>query len=545
MKKINLKTIITIAIMQIVLMLLITTSFAESTATITVETARLRKEASETSTVLELISQGEKIEVLSQEGNWYKVQYKQMVGYVRADLLEITNTENNENEVNAQNTNANATSNENEQTPETSIEPENQNTTNGSTENANNIETPENTQTEENNQNAENAENQENEAPEKNSENSINNEEIQENNKTQENEESTLGTYKTKENITVKISPLINSLNIKNIATETNINVTEIINGWAYITDQEISGWCRLDKLEKTEEAENSNEQETNTNNQSQNNEQTSNEATQNNEENTNNQEENEQTPINMVSTKYINSQTVNVRSEPSTTSSIIMQLTLNTEVQVLSEENSWYKIKVNDKEGYVASTLLSDTKQETSRGSDTPRELIGENQEEDKTNQEQNQSNNNTNQENNANNKNTTNQNQEEAVNKEPVSTNKGAEVVSYAMQFKGSKYVYGGTSPSGFDCSGLTYYVYKHFGITLVRTAAGQYSSNGTSVSKSELKPGDLVMFCNPVNHVGIYIGNGQMIHAANPSRGVTIDTINSGYYYTNYRGAKRIFN
>ena len=109
--------------------------------------------------------------------------------------------------------------------------------------------------------------------------------------------------------------------------------------------------------------------------------------------------------------------------------------------------------------------------------------------------------------------------------------------------MQYKGYPYVYGGASPSGFDCSGFTSYVYKHFGVTLSRTAAGQ-ASNGKAVKRSELQVGDLVMFCSPINHVGIYAGNNQIIHAANKARGITMDTISSGYYNTNYNCARRIF-
>ena len=96
---------------------------------------------------------------------------------------------------------------------------------------------------------------------------------------------------------------------------------------------------------------------------------------------------------------------------------------------------------------------------------------------------------------------------------------------------------------SPSGFDCSGFTSYIYKQFGVSLNRTAAGQYS-NGSAVSRSELQAGDLVMFGQSgINHVGIYMGGGMMVHAANTSRGVTTDTINSGYYNTNYVGARRV--
>ena len=122
------------------------------------------------------------------------------------------------------------------------------------------------------------------------------------------------------------------------------------------------------------------------------------------------------------------------------------------------------------------------------------------------------------------------------------PASQN-GGSVVETAKSYIGSSYVYGASGPSSFDCSGFTSYIYKQYGVSLNRTAAGQYS-NGTAVSKDELQPGDLVMFGKSgINHVGIYIGGGQMVHAANPSRGVTTDTINSGYYYNNYVGARRV--
>lgn len=115
------------------------------------------------------------------------------------------------------------------------------------------------------------------------------------------------------------------------------------------------------------------------------------------------------------------------------------------------------------------------------------------------------------------------------------------GNNVVEYAKRFLGCKYVYGGTTTNGFDCSGFTQFVYKHFGINLNRTASGQYS-NGTAVTS--LQTGDLVMFGKSgINHVGIYIGGNTFIHAANTARGVTTDTLASGYYKTNYVGARRI--
>jgi cell wall-associated NlpC family hydrolase len=113
--------------------------------------------------------------------------------------------------------------------------------------------------------------------------------------------------------------------------------------------------------------------------------------------------------------------------------------------------------------------------------------------------------------------------------------------------MQYLNYKYVSGGSSPStGFDCSGFTTYVYKNFGISLSRTSTGQ-GSNGVSVSKSNLQLGDILIFNNSSNtaigHVGIYIGNNEFIHAANPSSGVKITKLSDSYYSLRYVDARRV--
>ncbi len=120
--------------------------------------------------------------------------------------------------------------------------------------------------------------------------------------------------------------------------------------------------------------------------------------------------------------------------------------------------------------------------------------------------------------------------------------------EVVDYAKTFLGVKYVYGGSSPKGFDCSGFTKYVFAHFNVSLQRSSSAQYSTSVTKISKSELQAGDLVFFSrsagsNKVGHVGIYIGNGNFIHASSPGDVVKIDTMESGYYKTHYVGSGRV--
>ena len=119
---------------------------------------------------------------------------------------------------------------------------------------------------------------------------------------------------------------------------------------------------------------------------------------------------------------------------------------------------------------------------------------------------------------------------------------TSLGEKIVAYAMQFKGYSYVYGGATPSGFDCSGMVYYIYKQFGYNVGRTCTAQLSA-GTQVSRGNLRPGDIVVFertyttSSRATHSGIYIGNGQFIHAANSRLGVIVTSIDSEYYSSRF--------
>jgi len=124
---------------------------------------------------------------------------------------------------------------------------------------------------------------------------------------------------------------------------------------------------------------------------------------------------------------------------------------------------------------------------------------------------------------------------------------SSKGQAVAEYAKQFLGVPYVYGGTSPSGFDCSGFVYYIYKQFGVTLNRVANDQMV-NGTWVPFSEAMPGDIIGFKNKsgyVNHVGIYVGNGMMIHSPQTGEHVRYESVVSGNYSLRIAAVRRIFN
>ena len=115
---------------------------------------------------------------------------------------------------------------------------------------------------------------------------------------------------------------------------------------------------------------------------------------------------------------------------------------------------------------------------------------------------------------------------------------------IVQTSMQYIGVPYVFGGTTPSGFDCSGYVRYVFAQSGISLPRMADEQYAV-GTPISTSELRAGDLVFFSTytyGVSHVGIYLGEGNFINASS-SRGVVIDSLGNSYWSSCYIGARRI--
>lgn len=116
---------------------------------------------------------------------------------------------------------------------------------------------------------------------------------------------------------------------------------------------------------------------------------------------------------------------------------------------------------------------------------------------------------------------------------------------IVGRALGYRGTRYRWGGGSPSGFDCSGFTSYVYKHFGVKLPHSSKAQ-SKVGKYVPKSQMQAGDLVFFHTTrsgVSHVGIYIGNGQFVHASSSRGRVRTDSLNSGYYARRYVTARRI--
>lgn len=185
----------------------------------------------------------------------------------------------------------------------------------------------------------------------------------------------------------------------------------------------------------------------------------------------------------------------VNVRAAATTESEVISQTSYGVTVDVYSREGNWFKIGIGEGEAaYISADYVSVRPEDVaSRGS-----------------------------------------------------FEAGNRVVALAKKFLGTPYVYGGSSPSGFDCSGFTSYIYKQLGYNINRTAHDQLA-NGVAVSKSELKPGDIVMFkragASYVHHVGIYVGDGMMIHSPQTGDVVKYTSIVTGNYSKNYYAARRI--
>lgn len=224
------------------------------------------------------------------------------------------------------------------------------------------------------------------------------------------------------------------------------------------------------------------------------------------NSQDTNNETNNKkEEQLAVIKTVYVNTAVANLREGPSTATPKVGTAKSKDALEVVGEEKGWYKIKNGEGFAYILGSLTVNSLDEIQG------KVV------------------------------------EQTTPQTDTATNTGEAVVSYAKEFLGHPYVYGGAGPSSFDCSGFTKYVYGHFGISLSHSATAQ-ANNGTYVEKQALQLGDLVIFRDwdnaSIGHCGIYIGGGRFIHAANPTRGVVTDTLNSGYYYERYVSGRRLF-
>ncbi len=190
----------------------------------------------------------------------------------------------------------------------------------------------------------------------------------------------------------------------------------------------------------------------------------------------------------------------IRIRSAPSISDSVLGTYPAGTAIRIIGINNGWYKTQYNGLTGYIRSDFMTLTSESAIASAFS-------------------------------------------------AASTEGQEIAEFARQFVGYKYIYGSASPKsgGFDCSGLTSYVYKQFGYSISRTASQQYRNNGVSVSRAELQPGDLVFFSRnggrSVTHVGLYYGDGMFVNASTESTGVILSSLDSSWYTKTWYGAKRI--
>lgn len=294
----------------------------------------------------------------------------------------------------------------------------------------------------------------------------------------------------------IYILPVITSSIKDTIKVNTEVVVQEIAGNFAYIKYNNKYGWVRISLLQDKIA------------------------------------QPNESTNVPTTEKKgYVNVTQAIVRKSATTSSEMITALNFNSEVTIIGEENDFYKILIDNQEYYIAKRLISDTKQQvTNRGTSTRETQI-------------------------SNvvvvNENDNNQQLEEIATSTTTSaptSSVGAQISQLAQGYVGYKYVYGGASPSsGFDCSGLVYYICGQLGYKVNRTADAQVN-NGVYVEKTNLQPGDLVFFSNyktytGIGHVGIYIGDNKFVHASTATTGVIISSLNEATYIKRYVTARRI--
>lgn len=204
-----------------------------------------------------------------------------------------------------------------------------------------------------------------------------------------------------------------------------------------------------------------------------------------------------------------INANGVNFRKSPTTSGKLISSLKKGTSVEILDTLKDWHKVKIGSKVGYVTTRFVTATTAAAKASRSTEASTLSVLAASDDSNI---------------------------------------SKVIAYSKKFIGVKYVYGGNTPSGFDCSGFVGYVFKNFGVTLNRSAESMYS-NGVKVSKSALKAGDLLFFdassrksSGTIDHAGIYLGGDSFIHASSTNGQVRIQSLSE--YKGTYIGAKRVY-
>ncbi len=222
-----------------------------------------------------------------------------------------------------------------------------------------------------------------------------------------------------------------------------------------------------------------------------------------------------------------ITGQSVNLRVGPSTSHAVAAISSKHDTCSIIGLNDGWYKVLYKDKTCYIRSDYvdLTEIPYENDGAAHSPKYFrLGKSI------------------------KNTALESLIPSVTDAPSDIVKvtGDQIIVEAQKYLGTRYVNGGASPSGFDCSGLVYYVLTQLGYSSYRTPADQIK-HGSEVSKEQLKPGDLVFFsgtgASGISHVGIYAGGGQFLHAPNSRSTVSFSSLTSGYWAEHYHSGRRI--
>lgn len=467
------------------------------------DTTRIRKKASTNSEVVAVMTKGEKIEILSEENGWYKVEYKEgnskTTGYVRNDLLDVEGKKKEESkkeEVKVEETTTAA-----EKTEEKAQEEVQQDVV------------------EETNQEAE-----------------VVQEEIEENTELQ------LAT-----DADLQLLPVIFSCKTGRIVANTKVSVIEVVGNWSRIEAENQEGWVLTSKIQNSQASKS---------------EETAKKEEPKKEETTENKTETKKMYVSTVTlnlrekadtnskivTQLNQNDVVTVIKEVDDTWSQVK--TGNYEGYIASRYLSSKKVKETTSRGSEDIRNSDEAKKKEEEAKKKAEEAAKKKEEEAKKKAEAAAK---KKAEEEAAKKKAAEENKKKTESKKTESTSKkttttsskksskvtGEDIIAYAKKYLGYRYVYGTAGPNTFDCSGFTSYVYKHFGYSLNRTSGGQ-RSNGKKVNKSDLKAGDILCFSG---HVGLYIGGNKFIHAANPRKGVIISSLSESYYVKTYITARRI--
>ena len=203
-----------------------------------------------------------------------------------------------------------------------------------------------------------------------------------------------------------------------------------------------------------------------------------------------------------------VTADSLRLREEAGTDSSVLSMIPNGTEVDIMAEEGDWYLVSYRSLMGYVHQDYVDFTPViAVDEAAELALSMV--------------------------------------SIQPEDTLAGRQQEIVDYACSLIGCRYVYGGTTPSGFDCSGFTMYVYGQFGYYLPHASSSQLNY-GTPVDKADLQMGDLILFSNggPISHVGIYIGDGKFVHASSSRTGyVVVSALSESYWVARYAGARRL--